>query len=156
MADDGDGHDLPELFADIHFLATRAGALGAAVANRDLGTLGLRVRSFSVLSLACTSSPQTQKEIAEVLLLDPSQVVMLLDSLESRDLVRRIPDPSDRRARLVTATTAGQALYDAAKQVIDDANSNILGSLSSDEMATLRSLLQRVALNVFVDSRAAS
>ena len=141
----------PQLSNDVHFLATRAGALGAAQANRDLAAVQLRVRSFSVLSIVCTASPQTQKEIAGVLLLDPSQVVTLLDDLESRALLRRIPDPDDRRARLVTATPAGQELYARAQAIVDESNRHALRYFDDDEVATLRALLQRLALGAPLD-----
>ena len=133
----------PDLLLDVHFLASRAGALGGIEANRALAAFGLRVRSFCVLSIACTASPQSQKEIAETLLLDPSQVVMLVDGLESRGLVQRIPDPGDRRARLVTAIPPGRALYAEAKESVAAVNRELLHAFDEEEIATLLTLLRR-------------
>ena len=142
----------PDLLEDVLFLATRTSALAVGEANRALVPLDLRVRSYSVLSLACTGAPQTQKEIADYLLLDPSEVVTLLDDLESRSLVRRIPDPADRRARLVTATPAGYGLYKEARDIVDRSNRHVLGQLDDDDVETLRGLLRRAALSSEIGS----
>lgn len=134
----------PTLAEDVGFLAMKAGARSVAEANRRLAEIGLRVRPFAVLALACTGAPRTQKEIAEYLMLDPSQVVTLLDQLERDHLVRRIPDPSDRRARLVTATAVGQSTFERAHALTEAANDLTLTNLTPSERQTLLELLLKI------------
>ena len=49
------------------------------------------------------------KALAEALEVQPMSVVRVVDDLESRGLVRRAPDPRDRRALSLTLTPAGEA-----------------------------------------------
>lgn len=128
------------------FLATRVGAIGASAANAALAPLGLRVRSFSVLTMACSSTSLTQRAIADFLVLDPSQVVSLIDSLESDGLVQRTPDPNDRRARFITATDAGRTLCDRATMAVEQAEQTIFAGFTEAERDTLRDLLRRASL----------
>ena len=64
-----------------------------------------------------------------------------LDRLERAGLVERLPDPADRRGRLVALTDRGLALVDAA--VVDHlANEErLLGALSASERRRLSDLL---------------
>ena len=72
---------------DLSFLLARANALSLAAGNAALAQHGLRVRSYSVLALAAGDARPSQRELAEFLRLDPSQVVALVDDLQARGLV---------------------------------------------------------------------
>lgn len=130
---------------EIEFLAARARSVGTAHANALLGPLELRVRSYAVLALACSDLGPSQRELAEFLNLDASQVVALVDELERRSLVSRDPDPRDRRSNAIVATAAGHALYEKALAAARAAESQALAALSPDERVQLRELLRRVA-----------
>ena len=57
-------------------------------------------------SLARGSAP-TQLDLARGIGLDKTRLIAVLDELERKRLVTRTPDPHDRRARVVSATTRG-------------------------------------------------
>lgn len=136
----------PDLFDDLSFLLARANALSLAAGNAALGHHGLRVRSYSVLALAAGPRQPTQRELAELLRLDPSQVVALVDDLQSRGLVTRQPDPSDRRANVVVATDDGRVACEAASIAAAAAqDEQLLNVLSPSERAQLAELLRRIA-----------
>lgn len=134
-----------DLATDIEFLTARTRALGSARANKLLTPLGLKVRSYSVLSLACSGLAPTQRELAEFLSLDPSQIVPLVDGLEKDGLVERTADPSDRRSKVITGTAAGARLYKKARAVTAEGEAVTMSKLSAAEQETLRELLSRVA-----------
>ena len=80
------------LTADMGFLMSRASGLFIRSSNAALAPTGLRVRPYSVLVLA-SDVPDgiTQRDLADVLGLDPSQVVLLVDELAASGLVERRP-----------------------------------------------------------------
>src|SRR5688572_915440 len=80
------------LAEEIEFLAARVRAIGSAHANTSLGTLDLTVRSYSVLSLAASGLGPSQRELADFLSLNPSQIVTLVDRLVEQGLVVRKQD----------------------------------------------------------------
>ncbi|WP_062461038.1 MarR family winged helix-turn-helix transcriptional regulator [Demequina soli] len=132
------------LDSDASFLLARASAVAAAAGNGALAGLGLKVRSYSVLALAVECSP-TQRGLAAHLRLDPSQIVALVDDLESRGLVHRRPVPSDRRTRTVEATAQGVSLFTAARAAVRSVERAVHSSLSEAEVDVLRGLLLRIA-----------
>jgi len=137
--------DGSDLITDIEFLVARVRALGSRAANGALAPLGLRVRQYAVLSLACGSISPTQRDLAEFLELDPSQVVAVIDDLQASGLVERTQDPRDRRVNIVQATPHGRSVYAEARVAIAAAREQSLHKLTTEERATLTELLLRVA-----------
>ena len=130
---------------DIGFLLARASGLVVRSTNERLGRHGLRVRQYSVLTLVCEAQDGlSQRELAGVLGLDPSQVVLLLDELASAGLVQRTPSPADRRTKLVSATAAGRERQAEAAQDVDGAVYAQMADLTVEERYQLRALLTRV------------
>ena len=138
-------HDPSPLGDDLSFLLARANALSLAAGNAALAAHGLRVRSYSVLALAAGDSRPSQRDLAEYLRLDPSQVVALVDDLEKQGLVRREPDPSDRRANVVAATPAGHERIAAAQASVRSAERDLHSNLTARQRDQLVELLNAVA-----------
>lgn len=133
--------------SDLAFLLARANAVSIAGANAALRPFDLKVRSYSVLALAANGSRPSQKELADFLRLDPSQVVSLIDELEQRKLVRRAVDPSDRRAKVVVVTAAGRRLFETARDALGADEQERFAALSADERAALAAALRAVSLS---------
>lgn len=137
--------DGSDLLGDTEFLIARVRALGSMNARNALQPYGLRVRAYAVLSLACGSVSPTQRDIAEFLQLDPSQVVSEIDSLESAGLVRRAQSPRDRRVNIVEATETGVSTYALTREALARAREVSLKNLTPDERESLARLLLKVA-----------
>ncbi len=131
--------------SEIQFLIARARGRGNTHANLMLSELDLKVRHFAVLSLVCTGEEPTQRELGEFLDLDPSQIVALVDALESRGAVRRETDPRDRRSKIVVPTDAGRDLHEQAAALTRKSEDVMLQTLSPRERRQLRTLLQKAA-----------
>src|SRR3954452_3688256 len=94
---------------DVGFLLTRASGLVVRATNAALADVGLRVRQYSVLVVADAAADGiSQRDLSEVLGLDPSQVVALVDELAAAGLVERRPSPTDRRGDLGAGTAAAR------------------------------------------------
>jgi DNA-binding MarR family transcriptional regulator len=130
---------------DVGFLLSRASGLFVRASNAALVPHGLRVRPYSVLLLACSSeSGVSQRDLAGMLGLDPSQVVLLVDELAEAGLVERRSSATDRRTKLVVATVSGRSVRDAAVRDVDAAVTAQLGELTATERFLLRDLLSRL------------
>ena len=132
------------LAQEIPFLLARSRAVTSSEANRRLAEVDLKVRTYSVLSLACSGMKPSQRELCDFLDLDPSQVVALVDELQNRGAVLREADPKDRRSRLIVGTPAGRRLLRRATALTDKATQHTLNPLDPQEQEVLRDLLTRV------------
>ncbi|EEP70374.1 MarR-family transcriptional regulator [Micromonospora sp. ATCC 39149] len=142
------GHDRLRgsvLAGDLSFLLARANALTLAAANAALAEHGLKARSYSVLALAADDVRPTQRELAEFLRLDPSQVVALIDGLERRQLVERRTDPADRRANVLVATDVGRALFIRAQESARAVELGLLATVPPEDHERLAHLLRTAA-----------
>ncbi|MBZ8178280.1 MarR family transcriptional regulator [Corynebacterium poyangense] len=133
------------LATEMQFLLARATARGSGHANQALASLGIKVRQYSVLSLACSESKLTQRELALFLGLDPSQVVGIVDQLQLQGLVERTPDPTDKRSRIISATHKGRQLYQQAQAITHASENHTLAPLTPGERALLLELLIKIA-----------
>lgn len=88
--------------------------------------------------------PMSMKELASALNIDPPNVTVLVDELESQGLVRRRPHPTDRRAKLVEATRKGKALARTANDILASPPPP-LAELDAKDLATLRRILGLIA-----------
>lgn len=99
---------------------------------------------YAVLAALQEFGPSSQAAIGLRLGIDRSDLVALLNRLGAAELVRRAPDPSDRRRNTVTITTAGRDHLEAMDAAVDHAQDQLLAPLDPAERATLVALLQRV------------
>ena len=133
------------LTEDLSFLLARANVQSLSAGNAALAKVGLRVRSYSVLALAADGSRPSQRDLADFLRLDPSQVVALVDDLQARGLVTREPDPNDRRANVVVATADGRELCARARLAAEQAEERVYAGLTAAEREGLAAMLRSVA-----------
>lgn len=83
-------------------------------------------------------------ELAAALSIDPPNATGVVDDLESLGLVRRLPHPSDRRAKLVEATPEGRELAARADAILSTPPPG-LSALDATDLAALRRILGGVA-----------
>ena len=68
----------------------------------------------------------------------------LVDQLERAGYVERVPDPHDRRARLVRVSARGRTAVQASAQVVAAVEREWEGHLGQEGIAELRTLLTRL------------
>lgn len=79
-------------------------------------------------------------------MIDPeASITRLVDRLEARGLVERVPSREDRRRVDCRLTGEGVALLAELDGPVDETDRALLVGLSEDELRTLIGLLERVA-----------
>ena len=107
-----------ELVASSGFLLARLGFGFKAKAIARFEQAGFEIYDYSVLAILAENTQETQASIASMLVVDPSRLVALLDSLEERDLIVRQRDPQDRRRHLVSITAAGKRQLSRLREMV--------------------------------------
>ena len=79
--------------------------------------------------------------LAERLACVKSNITQLVDRLEADGLVRRVPDPEDRRSVRAVITDKGREAYAAGRDAQARTEMDLLRSLSLDDRARLVALL---------------
>lgn len=125
-------------------LAAMIVPLGRALTAAELPVLrrnGLTMWGYVVL-LALREEPvRTQAALAEAIGADKTRIIGVLDELQADGLIRREPDPADRRAHLLAITDAGKARRSAAQAEIQRQEDRLLNQLPpADRDGFLRAL----------------
>lgn len=97
----------------------------------------------------CEGTDATPSTIAEAVGVTGGGATDIIDRLEARRLVRRVPHPADRRARLVVVTRAGRAVCHRARSVRRSIFRRIGHSMTEEERTALL-----VGLRALLRSRA--
>lgn len=82
--------------------------------------------------------------LAERAQITKQSMAELVVHLERLGYVERIPDPSDRRAKLVRATPRGEELYVIAREVVAEIEAEWTTRLGKTKMRQLRDLLEEL------------
>ena len=97
-----------------------------------------QLRALRVLSRRGT---MRLTQLSEHLHIAPRSATEVVDALESRGLVRRSPDPDDRRATLVEVTEPGLGVLEAIRGT---EAGRVFGRLSQEDRAHLARILRQL------------
>lgn len=98
---------------------------------------GLTAAQFNVLNLLAGREAEgglSQRELADLLVVDRSNVTGLIDRMETAGWVRRGDDPTDRRVYRVRLTAAGRKLREKVAPAYEDVVRQVTARLSERRM----------------------
>ena len=133
----------PPLSANLCWLLSTAAHSLTTEMTRAMEGLGVSPRGFSVLTTAL-SGEFSQTELARMVGLDKTTMVVTLDELEAAGLAERRPSPTDRRARVIAVTDAGERKVHEAEEIAARTNEDILGALEPGEREAFMGALTRL------------
>jgi MarR family 2-MHQ and catechol resistance regulon transcriptional repressor len=124
-------------------------------AEADVAEDGLTLAEFGILEALFHKGSLRCGELQEKVLVTSGGATYLVDRLDARGLVRRVPSPTDRRVKLVELTPGGRKLIRTAfarhARRIEHALSG-LSTAEQEKAARLLRTLGRVAQNLPADS----
>ena len=109
--------------------------------NDEMNGCGLSMARTKVLRRLHEQGPTRQNVLATDFGLSPHSITDIVDGLERLGMAERRPDPTDRRAKLVAITDAGEAGLDVANATREWLLKQIFGALSETDRETLLRLL---------------
>ena len=128
----------------IAYTLTQLGTLAAQRFSDRVAELGLTAPEAGVLRLLIAQPGLSQRELATRLGSAPSRVVVLVDSLESKGLVRRRRSATDRRNHELRLTDDGVAVMARLGATALAHEEDLIAPLSERERAQLAALLDKL------------
>jgi len=132
------------MLATATFLIGRLSVDGRRRAVAAVASAGLRLNSYAVLACLHEYGLSCQRDLSARLRLDPSDVVAVLDELESRGFVSRTRCTEDRRRYIVAITAAGMGVRKTAARALEAAQDGFLAALDPAERQQLTTMLRRL------------
>ncbi len=113
--------------------------LEGALADQDLTP-----RRFALLLALEGGGPRSQQSLGELLRIDRTTMVAVIDELEERGLVERRRDPRDRRVWAVHLTRGGQEALEAGRCRAVEVEEELLAPFADSDRERLRDMLRVV------------
>ncbi|MDQ8936770.1 MarR family winged helix-turn-helix transcriptional regulator [Acinetobacter rudis] len=134
----------------IDFLITHV-HLGSLVTKKfdlRLSTHGINFTEFMLMYHLNAAQNQTLSRIAlaDKVALSASGVTRVLQPMEKIGLTERHSNPRDARQSLVSLSKTGQGIFQDALVSVEETANDIQSLLSTDEIATLMHILQKLKL----------
>jgi len=124
--------------------------LGQASSRRFAELLepeGLHPRHFGVMNIVASHGGISQQGLRDLTRIDPSSMVNVIDELEALGIAERRPHPTDRRARAIYLTAAGEQRLEQLRRVAGNLHADFFAGLTKAEVRTLHDLLRKLAAN---------
>jgi DNA-binding MarR family transcriptional regulator len=102
---------------------------------------------WSILVHLYRKDGQTQQELSTVSVKDKAAITRLLNVLEKKNIVLRVPDRSDKRSKLVYLTHKAKSFRDDLMAMVMEMLVEAEQGISNDEMARCKSTLNKIFTN---------
>ncbi|MFP3465603.1 MarR family winged helix-turn-helix transcriptional regulator [Leifsonia sp. SIMBA_070] len=135
----------------IGFLLKHAYLAYEGLAAEKYEAIGATARECGVLAQIQEVVGGSQLELAAELGVDRTTMAQLLETLEQRGLVSRVPLSTDRRKNVVSLTTDGHELLARDRSVREEMDREFLSPIDPRDRAAFRT-----ALHAIIDNRSGS
>jgi DNA-binding MarR family transcriptional regulator len=126
------------------FLLARHGRIMNTRLRQALDSSGLSPRHAVLLCRLDESGPVSQQGLIDILSIDASALVAVLNDLENEGLAERRRDPADRRRHIVEITADGKRAVASIEVAVADVEREAFAGFSADELQQLHGLLSRI------------
>ena len=133
------------------WIFTAAHAIESSL-NEELAPLGITIRQVQILGILAIHGEAVQSEIADMLRVEPSSVVRLLDRMERDGWIERREDPADRRRKIVRVTDKATPVW---KQIMihgGRVKQRALENIPETDIEATHRTLTRIRENLLGDS----
>ena len=103
---------------------------------------------WSILVHLYRRDGQTQQELAKVAVKDKAAITRLLNILEKKNIVLRIPDRTDKRSKLVYLTNKAKDFKPDLIEIVNELLKEAEHGISQDEMTQCKNILNKIFSNI--------
>ena len=118
----------PQLDQNLSWLLAQASHVMVTEMTAAFAEMGISPRAHCVLTTA-SKGELTQKDLADTVGLDKTTMVVTIDELEAAGLAERVPSLSDRRARIISVTKAGEKAIAKGEKIVAQIQEDVLSTL---------------------------
>ena len=90
----------------------------------------------------------SQKELGEICFRDKPSITRIIDSLEKKSLVVRVPDQIDHRLKRVILTNAGKQLFYDVLPIMEKTSEEVRGDIPEEEIQIFKNVLSKIIKNL--------
>jgi MarR family transcriptional regulator for hemolysin len=146
---------LNEFHRDLLFLLHDVARLLRVEADRRARLHGMTRAQWGILVWLQRQPGISQKELSELLEVEPITVARLIDRLQAREMVERRPDPRDRRIWRLHLRPRAHDVLDEINQQRADMASTLTAGIDEDSIDIMTEALLRMKATLTQEAHAA-
>ena len=131
------------LIGQVHRLSTKR-----FVQNSHTHGLEISLDQWLVLGPVWKNNGISQKDISEYCGKDKTSVTRIIDTLEKKNLVVRVPDQLDHRVKRVVLSNKGKELFLQAIPIMELTRDELRNGITEQDIESLRSVLTKIYNNL--------
>lgn len=106
----------------------------------------MTVEEFILLNMINEKTDQISQNIAIATGKNKSVIMRMIDSLENKGLVKRTPNPADRRENLLSITPAGEKTVRQYHEIEQRLSDELLSDVDAESLKIFWSVLDRISM----------
>ncbi len=116
--------------------------------NNELAGTGITLRQVQVLASLALHGNLSQTDLANILRIEPSTLVRILDRMERDEWIERCNDPDDRRKKLVRPTNKVTEKWDTIIERGEAMEQRAVSGLGKKQLQVLKDTLAIIRKNL--------
>ena len=110
--------------------------------------LNISMDQWMILGPIWQLESPSQKDLGEICLRDKPTITRIIDSLEDKSLVVRVPDQIDHRIKRVILTNAGKQLFYDVLPIMEKTREEVRGDIPEEEIEIFKNVLSKIIKNL--------
>ena len=116
--------------------------------NLSEANFDLRLEHIILLKTILENEGINQQEITFVMLRDKTAITRLIDYLEKKNLVLRVPDKQDRRQNLIYLTNEAKELFPGFIKVAKKTETEAIAGIPAKDVQICKDVLKQIRKNL--------
>ncbi|MDP8983636.1 MAG: MarR family transcriptional regulator [Pseudomonadota bacterium] len=138
--------EIASLIAQLR-IAVIAGVNEEFLGCEDIASLEVTAAQFAILRNVLKGSAQSACELCKSMDYDRGAMSRMIDRLEAKQLVRRIPLAHTRRSVALEVTDAGKAAFPKMEACLDRVVARLLKGITRAQVREMETMLKRMLAN---------
>ena len=138
--------DLAPLVAQVR-LAIITGVDQEFLGCEEVASLEVTAAQFSILKIVLKGNAQSACELCKFMDYDRGAMSRMIDRLESKNLIRRVPLAHTRRTMALEVTAAGKAAFPKMEACLDRVVGRLLKGVTKTQVREAEKVLKRMLEN---------
>ena len=113
--------------------------------------LDISVKQWLLLKFLYIKDGQSQNQLAFLTNRDKGSLARLINTVEKKNLIARIPSKDDKRVNLIYLTKKGTQVYEASKKSLEIVTKTLHNKITDEEINTTIGILKKVIDNIEVE-----
>ena len=110
--------------------------------------LDISVKQWLLLKFLYIKDGQSQNQLAFLTNRDKGSLARLINTVEKKNLIARIPSKDDKRVNLIYLTKKGTQVYKTSKKSLEIVTKTLHNEITDEEINTTIGILKKVINNI--------